>query len=168
MSTEKFTYFWRSESPFSNWHLAEFSVDDTNYNCTEQYMMYQKAILFGDEEMVTEILKTSSPKQQKALGRKVKNFDVKVWETHCKQIVYDGNHAKFTQNESLLQALMATEGTTIVEASPFDRIWGIGLSAKNPKAASRSTWRGKNWLGEVLTQLREDLKQRSEGTRSVA
>ena len=168
MESEKFTFFWRSQSPFSNWHPADFEIDGIRYNCTEQYMMHQKAVLFKDEEIAAKVLNTASPKQQKALGRKVKSFDQAVWEEQCKQIVYDGNYAKFTQNETLLRELLATDGTTVVEASPVDRIWGIGLSAENPKAASRETWRGKNWLGEILTQLREDLKVQNNGNESSA
>ena len=157
MNNEKFTFFWHTESPFSNWHPAEFVVNDIHYNCTEQYMMHQKAVLFDDKETAERILQVDSPKAQKALGRKVRNFDKDTWEANCKQILYDGNRAKFTQNEGLLSTLLATAGTTLVEASPVDRIWGIGLSAADPKAQSRDTWRGKNWLGEVLTRLREDL-----------
>ncbi len=157
MNNEKFTFFWRSGSPFSNWHPSVFTVAGIRYNCTEQYMMHQKAVLFGDAAMAEKILQTDSPKEQKAFGRKVHDFDKDTWEANCKQIVYDGSRAKFTQNEDLLATLLATEGTTLVEASPRDRIWGIGLSENNPKAQSRDTWRGKNWLGEVLTKLRENL-----------
>lgn len=156
---EKFTFFWTNASPFSNWHKASFELNGIQYNCTEQHMMHQKALLFKDEPIAQQILSTSDQKQQKALGRKVKNFDPTIWNANCKRIVYEGNEAKFKQNEHLLTELLATQGTTLVEASPYDTIWGIGLSKDNPKAQNRQTWRGKNWLGEVLTQLREDIIQ---------
>ncbi|MNP56050.1 Swarming motility protein YbiA [compost metagenome] len=120
-------------------------------------MMHRKAVLFGDEEMAEKILSALTPREQKALGRKVRNFDKSQWEAHCKQFVYEANHAKFTQNPHLLETLLATKGTTLVEASPTDRIWGVGLKAENPKILDRATWRGTNWLGEILTKLREDL-----------
>lgn len=154
---EKFTFFWRTQSPFSQWHPARFVIDGVEFNCAEQYMMYGKAKLFADEEMALKILKSKTPIQQKALGRKVKHFDEKIWEGNCRKIVYEGNYAKFTQNEELKRILIGTKGTTLVEASPTDRIWGVGLSEEDPRIQDRKRWRGKNWLGEILTQVREDL-----------
>jgi ribA/ribD-fused uncharacterized protein len=154
---EKFTFFWRTESPFSQWHPSRFEVDGMVFNCAEQYMMYGKAKLFGDDEIAREILRSNSSIEQKKLGRKVKNFDQAKWEAECKRIVYDGNYAKFTQNKDLLEKLLQTAGTTLVEASPVDTIWGIGLAEEDPRSLNRMTWQGKNWLGEVLTHVREDL-----------
>ena len=154
---EKFTYFWSNKSPFSNWHKAEFTEHGIQYSCSEQYMMHHKALLFNDHDIAEQILKTSNPGKQKALGRKVKGFDEKKWEENCKQVVYQGNYLKFTQNEPLLKRLLKTKGTTLVEASPVDNIWGIGLAEDDPRAKSRETWQGKNWLGEVLTELRDHL-----------
>jgi len=160
---EKFTFFYRTASPFSQWHPCEFEIEGNKFNCAEQYMMYCKAKLFKDEVMIEKILAAKHPKQQKAFGRKVKNFDKNTWDKNAKKIVYKGNYAKFTQNESLKKELMDTVGTTLVEASPYDKIWGIGLSENDARAYSRSTWQGKNWLGEVLTELRENiLKEESE------
>ncbi len=154
---ERFTFFWRSASPFSQWHPCTFVVDGVTYGTAEQYMMHGKALLFGDHAIAELILGTNDPREQKALGRRVAGFDQEVWTRECRGIVYRGNHAKFTQNPELRAALLATAGTTIVEASPLDRIWGIGLGENHPDATNRSKWRGRNWLGEVLTQLREDL-----------
>jgi hypothetical protein len=100
-----------------------------------------------------------NPKEQKALGRQVKNFNVDKWNIIAKDIVYIGCYAKFSQNESLKQMLLETEGD-LVEASPYDKIWGIGLSSDQPEARNRNTWNGTNWLGEVLTKVREDLKKK--------
>lgn len=153
---EKFTYFWRSQSPFSQWYIAKFIINGIEFNCAEQYMMYMKAVLFGDEEVSQKILEAKIPSQHKSLGRKVKNFQQEIWESNCKNIVYDANYAKFTQNPELKQKLLETKGT-IVEASPVDCIWGVGLSEDDPRIKDRKTWRGKNWLGEILTQLRDNL-----------
>lgn len=154
---EQLTFFWSNKSPFSNWYRAEFEVENIRFNCSEQYMMYQKAILFDDQETAKKVLSTTNPGKQKALGRQVKNFNQETWDNNCKQIVYDANYAKFTQNENLLKALLKTKGTTLVEASPVDAIWGIGLAEDDPRALDKNLWKGKNWLGEILTQLRENL-----------
>ncbi|MFN0202346.1 MAG: NADAR family protein [Bacteroidia bacterium] len=154
---EKFTFFYHTSSPFSNWHPCEFEVEDIVFNCSEQYMMYGKAIFFEDEEMAERILAAKTPDKQKALGRKVRNFNYNLWREVAKDIVYKGCYAKFTQNEALKQMLLATAGTTLVEASPFDVIWGIGMRDDNPDRFYRSKWKGTNWLGEVLTDLREEL-----------
>lgn len=155
--TEQFTFFFKSASPFSQWYMSDFVIKGIQFNCAEQYMMYRKAKLFKDEEMASKILKAKHPRKQKAFGRLVKNFNGKTWQKHCKQIVYDGNYAKFTQYEPIKKYLLKTKGTTLVEASPSDIIWGIGLAEDDPRRMNRSQWRGTNWLGEVLTRLREDL-----------
>jgi len=157
MSTEKFTFFFTEKSPFSQWHRCAFEIDGIHFNCAEQYMMYGKAKLFEDENVKGAILAAEHPRDQKKLGRAVTPFDADIWNQNADQIVYDASFAKFTQNPHLKEQLLATQGSTMVEASPFDRIWGIGLSAKNPKAQNRATWRGRNRLGEILTKVREDI-----------
>jgi ribA/ribD-fused uncharacterized protein len=152
---EQFTFFWNG--PFSQWYMCSFVVEGVRYNCAEQFMMAQKAIRFNDTLAHHLIMNSDSPKDQKRFGRSVSDFNVDYWNRVAKQVVYTGNYAKFTQNPSLKDNLLATVGTTLVEASPYDKIWGIGLREKDPKALTRSTWQGKNWLGEVLTQVREDL-----------
>lgn len=152
---EKFTFFHRGK--FSQWAMCNFSVDSTDYNCAEQYMMASKAILFRDWESLDKIMASKLPKEQKALGRKVSNFNEVLWNHYSRHAVYYGNYAKFTQNKQFEKALLETVGTTLVEASPHDRLWGIGLDAGDPRAQKRETWRGKNWLGEVLTAVREDI-----------
>ncbi len=155
--TETFTFFYSNKSPFSQWHKADFKIDGIQYNCAEQYMMHQKALMFNDAEMAAQILKTPNPGKQKALGRKVKDFDPGVWYSHSKDIVYTGNVAKFSQNEHLKKHLLKTAGTTLVEASPYDTIWGIGMAASNPKVHNKENWNGTNWLGEILTRVREEF-----------
>ncbi len=154
---EKLTFFWRTASPFSQWYTAPFTVDGTAFNCAEQYMMYRKATLFEDHEMAQRILEARSPRTQKDLGRNVQHFVESVWDAASWEIVATGNRAKFTQNAPLKELLLASAGTTLVEASPHDRIWGIGLGEDDPRIHDRKKWRGENRLGEILTRLREEL-----------
>jgi ribA/ribD-fused uncharacterized protein len=154
-SGERFTLFWHG--PFSQWHPCKFTVNGMEFNCAEQFMMYSKAILFGDVQAAQKILEAATPREQKALGRKVRTFDEAVWALFREGIVYTGSYAKFTQNFELREMLLATRGTTLVEASPRDRIWGIGLGEGNPKAQIRAEWRGRNLLGETPTRVREAI-----------
>jgi len=152
---EKFTFFW--SGPFSQWYPAQFIIEGKTFTCAEQYMMYKKAEFFGDKEIAEKIMQVNDPKTQKMLGRKVSGFNVDEWNKNAKAFVYMGNYHKFIQNPKLLEKLMETKGTTLVEASPYDTIWGIGLSEDNINIFNRDKWRGTNWLGEVLTSLRDDL-----------
>ena len=152
-----YTFFFTEESPFSQWYACSFRAAELTFNCAEQYMMHGKAMLFGDAGVAAEVMAAAHPREHKALGRKVKKFDDAVWKREREAIVLAGNRLKFTQNPDLLALLLATRGTEMVEASPYDRIWGIGLAATDPKAQDPATWRGQNLLGKVLTQLREEL-----------
>ena len=152
---EDFTFFYRS--PLGQWNKKEFIVNRVEYNCAEQYMMAQKALLFRDFDAFAAIMKEESAKNQKAMGRLVKNFDSTIWDMNAKRIVFDGNYAKFTQNEDLQKLLLDTVGTTLVEASPIDKIWGIGLGEDDPRSLNRSEWQGLNWLGEVLVSVRDRI-----------
>lgn len=154
---ERFVYFWREESPFSQWHRAPFAHRGERFVTAEQWMMAAKARVFGDDEVRARVLATEDPAEQKALGRKVRGFDSAVWDARSFGVVYLGNALKFGDGSALREALLATAGYTLVEASPFDRIWGIGLAAEDDLALRRATWRGQNRLGAVLTALREDL-----------
>lgn len=151
----KYTFFW--SGIFSNWYTSPFVVDGQKYNCVEQYMMYKKASMFGDIEIANEIMKTLNPKEQKAWGRKVRNFNMEKWTAVARDIVYRGCIAKFTQNLELCDELCKTEGTLLVEASPLDTIWGIGLDAKAAENIPIDQWKGTNWLGQCLTEARETI-----------
>jgi len=155
MKKEKFTFFWGGE--FSQWYDSPMTIRGVDYSCAEQYMMAEKARLFGDAENEARIMATTSPSEQKMYGRCVKGFDKDLWEKHCKRIVYIASWEKYTQNPELMKLLLATEGTTIVEASPWDRIWGIGLKETDPRCLDRNEWRGTNWLGQVLMQVRDEF-----------
>lgn len=153
--TERFTFFWFGT--FSQWHPSRFEINNVTYTHAEQWMMAEKARMFHDDATLELILRAQTPKLQKSLGRKVAPFNPKQWDQSARAIVKKGNRAKFLQNSSMKEALLATAGTTLVEASPHDTIWGIGLAANDPRARNRSEWRGKNWLGEVLTELRDEM-----------
>ncbi len=163
----KFTFFFSAENPLSNWYPAQFTVNGVTFCNNEQFMMYCKAKLFGDEEIAKKILQASNPREHKALGRKVKGFSEDVWNAKCELYVQKGCHAKFSQNPHLLRALSDTEGTELVEASPFDRIWGVGLAASDPRIMDKANWLGRNRLGNVLMRVRDELL-RHEPTLSPA
>jgi hypothetical protein len=161
-SSEKFTFFW--SGPFSQWHPCVFVVEGITFNCAEQFMMYSKAVLFGDMEAAESILASASPRDQKALGRTVAGFDDTRWKLFREGVVYTGSYAKFSQNDELKTLLLETAGTTLVEASPKDRIWGIGLGEEDPRARDRTQWQGLNLLGEILTRVREAIAWEVERT----
>jgi ribA/ribD-fused uncharacterized protein len=101
---------------------------------------------------------SDDPKQQKGHGHeRVRNFSAGIWNEVAKEIVYVGNMAKFS-NPSLKEYILGTENKEIVEASPYDTVWGIGLSESNPDRFDKTKWKGTNWLGEVLMRVRRDLR----------
>ena len=151
-------YFWTTKSPFSQWHPTSFRVSGTAFSSAEQYMMYGKATLFEDTDAADAILATDDPRRQKALGRGVTNYDDAAWRREARRIVYEGNCAKFVQNAPLREALLATGEKLLVEAAPNDRRWGIGLAEDDERAHEKATWLGSNWLGYVLTLLRNDIR----------
>ncbi|PVD23800.1 hypothetical protein C0Q70_17074 [Pomacea canaliculata] len=118
--------------------------------------------MFRDREMAQKIMGTKNPAEQKRFGRKVRNFDKEVWAVKAPGVVKRANNAKFSQNKHLLQQLLSTCPNTLAEASPRDRLWGIRLEASNPKAKDRRQWRGKNLLGHILTEVREELMKEEE------
>ena len=142
----------------SNWHPCEFLDEKGNqfYN-SEQYMMYQKALLFNDFEKAAEILETTSPKIAKTKGRQVKNFVQEIWDKNAKAIVFNGCLLKFSQNEDIKDYLLSTNNKILAEASQFDKVWGIGISIK--KAEEGYEWKGTNWLGECLMKVRDAIKK---------
>jgi len=155
---EEYYFFYETKHPFSQWHKSKFKINDLLFNSAEQYMMYSKAKLFGDNETADKILQSTNVREQKKLGREVKNFNLEIWNRNAINIVYEGNKAKFTQNPEYLELLLSTKGKTIVEASPTDRVWGIGMTRENKNSNNIFEWNGTNWLGIVLTELREELQ----------
>jgi ribA/ribD-fused uncharacterized protein len=145
------------KSCLSQWFTASFTVNGVSYATAEHWMMAQKALLFGDEAAFKEVLITPKPGAVKAIGRKVTPFDAVIWKTKCFDIVAEGSFHKFSQHEPLRQFLLHTGKRVIVEASPRDTIWGIGLGQDSPAAQNPSTWRGTNLLGFALMEARDRL-----------
>jgi ribA/ribD-fused uncharacterized protein len=122
-------------------------------------MHYYKAILFGDKKCASQILKAKTPKTAKALGRKVTGFKPEIWDTYKTRIVLEGNILKFSQNKIARKALEDTGDSYLVEASPLDTIWGIGLSANSPDVSDPKKWKGTNLLGRILDQVKLFLRE---------
>lgn len=160
----EFVFFWQVDADseerreyLSQWYPAEFVVDDITYLTAEHYMMAEKARVFGDDGIRNAILRTYSPETVKKLGRMVRGFDSAVWEKHRVTVVLRGNEAKFGQNEALRNYLLSTGDKILVEASPYDEIWGVGLSESDPRITDPRQWRGLNLLGFALMEVRTGL-----------
>ena len=145
----------------SNWFESEFTVGGITFSSMEQYMMYEKAVLFKDQTTAEKILQTNDVAKIKALGRTVQNFDDKVWTKERERIVYHGVSEKFCQNPELSQKLEKTGEEIIAECAVKDRIWGIGLSMKDEDRLSIDKWRGQNLLGRILMRVREDIRNQN-------
>jgi hypothetical protein len=157
-SNQNFEYYFFLKGPFSQWQKSPFISDNCFYSNCEQYMMAEKAKLFNDLEIRDEIFNTTSPKDIQTLGRKIRNFDQEIWNSHKRDIVLKGNLAKFSQNDLLYDSLISTENRILVEVNPVDKIWGIGLSSSDKEIFNPKTWKGENLLGFILTEVRESLK----------
>ena len=158
----EYTFFFRSNAYFSNWYPADFVVDGIKYWCTEQYMMAKKAELFGDITIQNQIMNCHSQRDIKALGRKIRGFNDSVWFKHRERIVFEGNYAKFTQNSMLLSYIKGQKGKILVEASPYDKIWGIGIECLSDGSNRQYienpfNWKGTNLLGFVLMDVRDRI-----------
>ncbi len=151
------TLFFGADDPLSNWHPARFVYRGMPFVCVEQFMMYCKARLFDDMATAGRIMAATHPSDHKRLGREVRPFDNAVWMEKCEGYVRVGCREKFWQNPSMARALLATEGTELVEASRYDRIWGVGLGKDDPRILDRRQWRGANRLGNVLMDVRDIL-----------
>ena len=142
---------------FCQWYKCEFTDGGLTFNCTEQYMMYEKARLFGDLITAEKILNETDPDKMRKLGREIKNFDDKIWNKNKYSIVYVGNYLKFSQNEQLKQYILSTKRTVLVEASPYDAVWGVKMGAENEDINCPDQWQGQNLLGFALMHVRETL-----------
>lgn len=163
----KYLFFWGhtpvragevDKAVLSQWYPAPFTLDGVRYATAEHYMMAQKAARFADRVAFATIIASDSPGKAKALGRAVANFDDATWQAARFDIVCAGNLGKFSQNPALQTFLLNTGDKILVEASPQDRIWGIGLAASDPRAADPRQWQGENLLGFALMQVRTELR----------
>lgn len=142
---------------FSQWYPADFNVGHITYCCMEQYMMSKKALLFGDEETNRRIMESKEPGKIKELGRGVRGFKEEIWESFRLPIVLTGNYYKFSQLPALRAALLGTGESLLVEASPYDALWGIGMDAAKASACPVRCWPGANLLGFSLMEVRDEL-----------
>ncbi|MBE5810631.1 MAG: NADAR family protein [Clostridiales bacterium] len=163
----EFCFFWGhtpdqrgviTQSCLSQWWKADFTYNDVRYCCMEQCMMAGKARLFDDDATLEEIMASDDPKVIKALGRKVQGFQEDAWNEIKYALIVAGNYSKFSQNVPLREFLLSTGDAVLVEASPYDRIWGIGLPASDPLALEPASWRGQNLLGFALMEVRDQIR----------
>jgi ribA/ribD-fused uncharacterized protein len=141
----------------SQWYPAPFVIDGVTFPTAEHMMMYRKARLFGDDAAAAQILAARHPGEAKTLGRKVSRFDEAVWRRERFEIVVAASVAKFSQNLPLKAFLVSTKQRVLVEASPRDQIWGIGMAESNPSSRAPEAWRGLNLLGFALMRARRTL-----------
>jgi ribA/ribD-fused uncharacterized protein len=163
----KFLFFWGHQPNkaerigkycFSQWFNAPFVIDNVTYLTAEHFMMAEKARLFGDQTILQKILTAVHPGEVKLLGRQVAHFDEATWQQQRFEIAFRGNMAKFSQHLLLHDFLVNTANRILVEASPVDSIWGIGLSEDHTDCANPAAWPGLNLLGFVLMKVRESLR----------
>lgn len=162
-----FVFFWGhspsktgeiTQTCLSQWWKCSFMEEGIIFCCAEQYMMYKKAILFGDFRHAYEIINTSEPKRIKELGRLVEGFNEDIWNAHKEQIVMQGNILKFSQNILLREFLINTGDKVLVEASPYDKVWGVGLKKESADICDPEKWKGLNLLGFILMETRDRLR----------
>ena len=142
----------------SNWYPSPFTLDGVAFSSMEQYMMYRKAVCFGDDKVAAQILVTEDVAEIKTLGRLVSGYDESLWNGVRQIVVYEGLLAKFSQNSELGEQLKKTGNTVLAECAVKDRIWGIGLSMHDSDRLDRAKWQGKNLLGYALMMVREKLR----------
>jgi len=145
----------------SQWYPCTFNSHGLQFNCAEQFMLWSEAQSAGDARTAAEILSTDSPTKQKALGKQVRNFDVKEWDRVKSAVVEQGNYLKFTQCDRLRELLWETYNKELVEASHFDRVWGIGYGVKDAGRTPREKW-GQNLLGQAIMAVRERIRREEE------
>ncbi len=148
-----------TKSSLSQWYIKDFKENDLVFNCMEKYMMYNKALLFDDKDIANEILNNNQPKAIKELGRKVKNFNDELWDKMKYKIVFTGNYYKFSQNTDLRNFLLSTKNKVLVEASPYDKVWGIKMKYNDENIENPFCWKGENLLGFALMEARDEIKR---------
>nr|WP_294668056.1 NADAR family protein [uncultured Blautia sp.] len=141
----------------SNWYPSQFSINGIQFSSMEQYMMYKKAVCFKDDDIAKKILGSIDVARIKALGRLVRNYNDSYWSGIRQIVVYEGLLEKFKQNEDLKRKLLGTGNSILAECAIRDKIWGIGLSMKNPDRFELENWNGQNLLGYALMMVRESL-----------
>jgi len=155
VETDECVLFW---SGWPSQHApATFEVCGVWYNCTQQYLMAERARMFGDADRLDDIMWSRDPVQQTVLGHAVKNCDEARWRRAVPAMLLRGNMAKYAQNATLKRLLLATHPKVLVQASPYDTVYGVGLTPHDPRALDPEHWRGLNLLGTALMQTRQTL-----------
>jgi ribA/ribD-fused uncharacterized protein len=158
-----FVLFYGNKEIYSNFYPAAFEIDGKAFPTSEHYFMYVKAMTFDPNGEVTyERLAAASPKEAKAQGRQVRFYSESRWNAMCENVMYKACLAKFSQNPELKQQILETGDAIIVECSPRDRKWGIGMGKNNPDATNPDKWRGRNLLGKTLMRVRKTLQEGQE------
>ncbi|WP_244826951.1 NADAR family protein [Caballeronia sp. TF1N1] len=156
-TTETMVLFWSTAEIYSNWHPAAFVENGVQFSSTEQYMMWRKATQFGNEALAAQMLTQTNPGKLKSMGRRVEGYEESVWEGERMSMMIRGCYLKFSQNPAMRAELLATGTRMLVEASPVDAIWGIGLAEDDPRALDPALWQGRNLLGQALMEVRRLL-----------
>jgi len=152
VETDTHVFFWGSV--YSNWYERKFKWRDLTFKNSETAFMYAKAVFFKDESTARKILESShDPSETKQMGREVTPYDDDLWSEVREEIMFEILCAKFSQHDDLKQVLTEHSGKHIVEASPYDRIWGIGLHWTNERIYDFRNWRGDNLLGKALMKV---------------
>lgn len=166
----KYLFFWghkQTEGPvtkacLSQWYPSPFEAEGHRFRWAEQYMMSWKALLFDDQDSFQKIMEAKHPGECKQRGKQVRGFDNAIWDQHKRRIVTQGSYYKFSQNPELGAFLLATGDRVLVEASPYDRIWGVGLALGDEKLQNPLLWRGQNLLGFSLMEARQLLARQEQ------
>ena len=163
---KKYVFFWQAfssgdkitSSCMSQWYKSTITIDNKIFCNMEQYMMACKAELFNDDLILEKIMNESDPKNIKALGRKVRNFDEIIWKSVRYDILVKGNYYKFMQDSKLKEFILNTGDSILAEASPYDKLYGIGLRVENSNVRNPSSWQGINLLGFALMEVRDLIR----------
>lgn len=156
--TDKFVFFFGDADIYSNWRMGTpFKMNGVKFSCGEQAMMHEKARLMGDIAIIPKIMSATHPRDMKKFGRQVQNWDESLWRANRKNIMFQICFNRMDQNKDARAHLIATGNRTIVEASPYDKIWGIGLGEFSPGVEDPKNWKGLNLLGEAFMEVRESL-----------
>jgi len=166
-----FLFFWGHTSRdvaqigkecLSQWYRRAFLFEGLSFPTAEHWMMYEKARLFQDESIMLSMLDDENPAVAKKLGRQIRGFDEETWNREKGRIVFEGNLHKFSQNPELADFLFSTGDRVLVEASPDDSIWGIGLNEQVARITAPDQWPGENLLGFALMRVRDALRVKSK------
>jgi ribA/ribD-fused uncharacterized protein len=158
-------YFYGRSSPFSKHHVSPFVVKGEKYACVEQFIVAEKARLFGDDDILALVMKEKTPAGLQHLEREIRDYDHEVWKKKRFGVACRGLIAKFGQDQELFAKLMETGDKHVAEANPWDRVWGVGLGAV--RASRGEPWRGKNLLGKAVMTARRLLRERRAAERKA-